>query len=122
MDYMQIGHWSLERAMDRIGSAKRKRESPDEDEVAETLETIEITRKVVGQVILVNHFQFGISVRDRCTVYLFNVQSDVTFKYPAESLYHVHRMMWRHIHDHAASHSCPCTVRADRGSCMHAEQ
>lgn len=36
--------------MDRIGSAKRKRESPDEDEVAEILETIELTRKVVSQV------------------------------------------------------------------------
>ncbi len=47
---MQIGHWSLERAVDRIGSAKRKRESPDEDEVAEILETVELTRKVVGQV------------------------------------------------------------------------
>ena len=46
---MQIGHWSLERAVDRIGSAKRKGESPDEDEVAEILETVELTRKVVGQ-------------------------------------------------------------------------
>ena len=36
--------------MDRIGSAKRKRESPDEDEVSEILQTIETTRKVVGQV------------------------------------------------------------------------
>lgn len=36
--------------MDRIGSAKRKRESPDEDEVAEILETVELTRKVVSQV------------------------------------------------------------------------
>ena len=47
---MQIAHWSLERSMDRIGSAKRKRESPDEDEVAEILETVELTRKVVSQV------------------------------------------------------------------------
>ena len=36
--------------MDRIGSAKRKRESPDEDEVSEILQTIETTRNVVGQV------------------------------------------------------------------------
>ena len=36
--------------MDRIGSAKRKRESPDEDEVVEILETVELTRKVVSQV------------------------------------------------------------------------
>ena len=36
--------------MDRIGSAKRKRESPDEDEVAEILGTVELTRKVVSQV------------------------------------------------------------------------
>ena len=36
--------------MDRIGSAKRKRESPDEDEVSEIIQTIETTRKVVGQV------------------------------------------------------------------------
>ena len=35
--------------MDRIGSAKRKRESPDEDEVAEIQETLEVTRRVVGQ-------------------------------------------------------------------------
>ena len=47
---MQIAHWSLERSMDRIGSAERKRESPDEDEVAEILETVELTRKVVSQV------------------------------------------------------------------------
>ena len=36
--------------MDRLGSAKQKRESPDEDEVSEILQTIETTRKVVGQV------------------------------------------------------------------------
>ena len=35
--------------MDRISSAKRKRESPDEDEVAEIRETLEVTRRVVGQ-------------------------------------------------------------------------
>ena len=46
---LQIAHWSLERAMDRISSAKRKRESPDEDEVAEIQETLEVTRRVVGQ-------------------------------------------------------------------------
>ena len=38
--------------MDRIGSAKRKRESPDEDEVAEILENVELTRKVLSQVCL----------------------------------------------------------------------
>ena len=46
--------------MDRIGSAKRKRESPDEDEVAEILETVELTRKVVSQVYLPpSAFLFG---------------------------------------------------------------
>ncbi len=40
--------------MDRIGSAKRKRESPDEDEVAEILETVDLTRKVVSQVYLIS--------------------------------------------------------------------
>ena len=35
--------------MDRISSAKRKRESPDEDEVAEIQETLGVTRRVVGQ-------------------------------------------------------------------------
>ncbi|CAK0746230.1 hypothetical protein CVIRNUC_001676 [Coccomyxa viridis] len=46
---LQIAHWSLERAMDRISSAKRKRESPDEDEVAEIQKTLGVTRRVVGQ-------------------------------------------------------------------------
>lgn len=47
---MQVGHWSLERAMDRISSAKRKRESPDEDEVAECEEAAEAAKTVVNQV------------------------------------------------------------------------
>ena len=47
---LQVGHWSLERAMDRISSAKRRRESPDEDEAAERDEAAEAAKTVVNQV------------------------------------------------------------------------
>ncbi|CAL8460668.1 g198 [Coccomyxa elongata] len=46
---MQIGHWSLERAMERINSSKRKRESPDEDEVGERKATQDDAKGVVNQ-------------------------------------------------------------------------
>lgn len=36
--------------MDRIHSAKRKRESPDEDELAEAKEMVEMARSIVNQV------------------------------------------------------------------------
>lgn len=53
---MQIGHWSLERAMERINSSKRKRESPDEDEVGERKAAQDDAKNVVNQVRLQPHF------------------------------------------------------------------
>ena len=45
----QIGHWSLERAMDRIASAKRRRASPDEDWLQEQEAAAEAAKTVVHQ-------------------------------------------------------------------------
>ena len=43
---LQIAHFSLDRAVVRLTGAKRKRESPDEDEAAEQADTIALMRKV----------------------------------------------------------------------------
>ena len=45
----QLGHWSLERAMDRIASAKRRRGSPDEDEAAEQQAAAEAAKTIAHQ-------------------------------------------------------------------------
>ncbi len=41
-----IAHFSLDKAAARLAGAKRKRESPDEDESAEQADTITLMRKV----------------------------------------------------------------------------
>ncbi len=43
---LHIAHFSLDRAAARLAGAKRKRESPDEDETAEQADTIRLMRKV----------------------------------------------------------------------------
>lgn len=48
---LQMGHWSLERAMQRINFSKRKRESADEDELAEMKAAVETAKGIVNQVI-----------------------------------------------------------------------
>ena len=44
---LHIAHFSLDRAAARLAGAKRKRESPDEDETAEKADTIRLMRKVL---------------------------------------------------------------------------
>lgn len=44
---LHIAHFSLDRAAARLAGAKRKRESPDEDEIAEQADTIRLMRKVL---------------------------------------------------------------------------
>ncbi len=44
---LHIAHFSLDRAAARLAGAKRKRESPDEDETAEQADTIRLMRKVL---------------------------------------------------------------------------
>ncbi|EIE25482.1 WD40 repeat-like protein [Coccomyxa subellipsoidea C-169] len=46
---MHLAHWSLERAMDRINFSKRKRESPDEDELSERKAAVDAAKGVVNQ-------------------------------------------------------------------------
>ncbi|KAA6428271.1 MAG: U4 U6 small nuclear ribonucleo PRP4 -like [Trebouxia sp. A1-2] len=46
---LHIAHFSLDRAAARLAGAKRKRESPDEDEIAEQADTICLMRKVTNQ-------------------------------------------------------------------------
>ncbi|DBB14069.1 TPA: hypothetical protein ACH3X3_001030 [Trebouxia sp. C0006] len=46
---LHIAHFSLDRAAARLAGAKRKRESPDEDEIAEQADTIRLMRKVTNQ-------------------------------------------------------------------------
>ena len=43
---MQIASFSLGRAAERLAGAKRKRQSPDEDELAEIREQEELAKKV----------------------------------------------------------------------------
>lgn len=43
---LQIAHFSLDRAATRLAGAKRKRESPDEDEEAEQKDTIALMSTV----------------------------------------------------------------------------
>ena len=45
---LHIAHFSLDRAAARLAGAKRKRESPDEDEIAEQADTIRLMRKVLS--------------------------------------------------------------------------
>lgn len=44
---LHIAHFSLDRAAARLAGAKRKRESPDEDEIAEQADTIRLMCKVL---------------------------------------------------------------------------
>ena len=43
---LQFAHFSLGRAATRLAGAKRKRESPDEDEEAERADTVSLMKKV----------------------------------------------------------------------------
>lgn len=43
---LQFAHFSLDRAASRLAGAKRKRESPDEDEEAERADTVSLMTKV----------------------------------------------------------------------------
>ena len=43
---LQIAHFSLDRAASRLAGAKRKRDSPDEDEEAERTDTVNLMKKV----------------------------------------------------------------------------
>ena len=43
---LHIAHFSLDRAASRLAGVKRRRESPDEDEEAERLDTVNLMKKV----------------------------------------------------------------------------
>lgn len=49
---LQIAHFSLDRAATRLAGAKRKRESPDEDEEAEQKDTIALMSTVGSRICL----------------------------------------------------------------------
>ena len=47
---MQLAYFSLQRASQRLSAAKRKRDSPDEDEVAEQNDALAQVKTLVNQV------------------------------------------------------------------------
>ena len=52
---LQFAHFSLDRAANRLAGAKRKRESPDEDEEAERADTVSLMKKVGARILVHLH-------------------------------------------------------------------